>query len=130
MSETPAKRKEPLTEKQKAFLAALAGEANGCPVKAKEMASYSKHTTLVEVTRGLIDEMADVAHEMLALNAPKAVGGLVTVLDNPNDLGARNRIAAAAQLLDRSGFGKKEQVEVTTPLSGLVFLPVKDGDTA
>ena len=65
---------------------------------------------------------------MLALNAPKAVFGITDVLDDPSAMGAKNSIAAAKEVLDRTGLVKKEQVEVKTNGGGMFILPPKTGD--
>jgi hypothetical protein len=44
-------------------------------------------------------------------------------------MGARNSVAAAREILDRTGLVKKEQVEVTGPENGLFILPPKKIDT-
>lgn len=116
------------TDKQQAFLDALAGDAKGDIPTAKKMAGYSEYTTVREVVEPLKKEIAELTETMLALAAPKAVGGLIEVLDKPEALGARSAVAAAAQVLDRSGFGKKDQLEVSTPTGGIVILPAKGGD--
>jgi hypothetical protein len=65
---------------------------------------------------------------VLAMNAPKAAFGIVGVLDDPSAMGARNSVAAAREILDRTGLVKKEQVEVTGPENGLFILPPKKTD--
>ena len=65
---------------------------------------------------------------MLAMNAPKAAWGMVDVLDNPEAMGARNSIAAASQILDRTGLIKKEQIEVNNTGGAMFILPPKSED--
>ena len=62
---------------------------------------------------------------ILAMNAPKAVFGIVEVLNGPSSLGARNAISATREVLDRTGLVKKEQIEVTNTSGGLFVLPPK-----
>ena len=50
------------------------------------------------------------------------------VLDDPSALGARNSVAAAREILDRTGIVKKEQIEVKGPESGVFILPPKRTD--
>ena len=50
------------------------------------------------------------------------------VLDDPSAMGARNSIAAAAQILDRTGLVKKEQVEVKNTGGAMFILPPKSDD--
>lgn len=116
------------TEKQEAFLEALMGEARGNLRKAMDIAGYAKTTKINEVIVGLKEEVIERASLMLALNAPKAAFGIVDVLDDPSAMGARNSIAAAREILDRSGLVKKEQVEVTNNGGGMFILPPKSND--
>ena len=62
---------------------------------------------------------------MMALNAPKAAFGITDVLDDPSAMGAKNAIAAAKEVLDRTGLVKKEKVEVETKRGGMFILPPK-----
>lgn len=116
------------TDKQEAFLEALMGEARGNLRKAMDIAGYAKTTKINEVIGGLKEEVIERASLMLALNAPKAAFGIVDVLDDPSAMGARNSIAAAREILDRSGLVKKEQVEVTNNGGGMFILPPKSND--
>ena len=116
------------TDKQRAFLDALMGEAKGNHRKAMDIAGYAKTTKISEVTGSLNKEIIKAASEMLAMNAPKAAFGIVDVLDDPSAMGARNSIAAAREILDRTGLVKKEQVEVTNKGGGVFILPPKAVD--
>ena len=124
MSDAPKR----YTDKQEAFLEALMGEARGNLRKAMDIAGYAKTTKINEVIGGLKEEVIERASLMLALNAPKAAFGIVDVLDDPSAMGARNSIAAAREILDRSGLVKKEQVEVTNNGGGMFILPPKSND--
>jgi len=73
----------------------------------------------------LREEIIEKASMVLAMNAPKAAFGIVGVLDDPSAMGARNSVAAAREILDRTGLVKKEQVEVKGPENGLFILPPK-----
>jgi hypothetical protein len=50
---------------------------------------------------------------------------MIDVLHDPSAMGARNAVAAAREILDRSGLVKKEQVEVRGPEGGIFILPPK-----
>ena len=113
------------TEKQLAFLDALCADAKGDVRAAMQIAGYSDKTKIAEVVNPLKDEIVDRASTMLAMNAPKAAFGLVDVLNDPASMGARNAVSAAAQILDRTGLVKKEQVTIEGPTSGLFILPPK-----
>jgi hypothetical protein len=116
------------TEKQQAFLEALTGEARGNIRQAMTLAGYAKTTKTAEVVRPLQDEIIERASMMLAMNAPKAAFGIIGVLDDPSAMGARNSVAAAREILDRTGIVKKEQIEVKGPESGVFILPPKRTD--
>ena len=116
------------TEKQLTFLDALMGEAGGNIRKAMDIAGYSKTTKSGEVVKNLREEIIERASLMLAMNAPKAAFGIIGVLDDPSAMGARNAVAAAREVLDRSGLVKKEQVEVKGPEGGVFILPPKKSE--
>lgn len=117
-----------LTEKQHIFLEALCGEAKGNFRQAMRIAGYSDNTALHEVAGSLKEEIIERASMILALNAPKAAMGMVEVIDDPTSLGARNMVAAAREVLDRTGLIKKEQIEVKSQEGGLFILPPKKVD--
>ncbi len=73
-------------------------------------------------------EIHDRANKILQMNAPKAAWGMVDVLDDPSAMGARNSIAAAAQIMDRTRLVKKEQVEVKNTGGAMFILPPKNED--
>jgi hypothetical protein len=118
-----------LTEKQKIFLEALMSEeCKGSVRRAMDIAGYSETTSTNGVVSSLKEEINDRAATMLAMNAPKAAWGMVDVLDDPGAMGARNSIAAAAQILDRTGLIKREQVEVKNTGGAMFILPPKNDD--
>ena len=118
-----------LTDKQTVFLEALMSEeCKGSIRKAMNIANYAETTSINSVVSSLKDEINERASTMLAMNAPKAAWGMVDVLDDPGAMGARNSIAAAAQILDRTGLVKKEQVEVKNTGGAMFILPPKNAD--
>lgn len=121
---TPLVKKE-LTEKQEIFLEALMGEAKGNIRDAMRIAGYSDRTKISEVVGPLREEITDRAGLVLAMNAPKAAFGIVGVIDDPSAMGARNTVAAAREILDRTGLIKKEQIEVKATEGGMFILPPK-----
>ena len=114
-----------LTPKQETFLEALLGEARGHIRAAMDIAGYSRTTKTAEVVGPLKEEITERAGMMLAMNVPKATFGIVDVLDDPSAMGARKAISAAREVLDSTGLVKKEQLEVTADISGIVILPLK-----
>ena len=102
MSNDQQKDKKELTEKQKKFLDALVGEAQGNHRKAMEIAGYSPNTTITDVVKNIKEEVIERASMVLALNAPAAAFGVVNVLNDPTTMGARNAISAAKDSMDRT----------------------------
>ena len=117
--------KKELTQMQEAFLEALCGEARGDTRAAMNAAGYSPNTRINEVVGPLRDEIVDRASMVLAMNAPKATYSMIDVLNDPGAMGARNAVAAATQILDRTGLVKKEQIEIKGPEGGVFILPPK-----
>ena len=116
-----------LTEKQRLFLDVLFDKAQGSIVQAKKLAGYSDGTSSSEVVRSLKDEINEATREYLARVAPKAAFSMANVLDDPTELGIKEKIVAAKDLLDRTGHAKTEKMEVTSS-TGLFILPPKDSD--
>tara|TARA_E500000178_G_C16828280_1_gene664829 strand:+ start:106 stop:507 length:402 start_codon:yes stop_codon:yes gene_type:complete len=113
------------TAMQEAFLEALCGESRGNVREAMKVAGYSANTRTSEVVGPLRDEIIERASMVLAMNAPRATFSMVDVLNDPGSMGARNAVAAATQILDRTGLVKKEQIEVKGPEGGIFILPPK-----
>lgn len=115
-----------LTDQQKLFLEVLFDEAKGDVVAAKKMAGYSPTYPTSSVMNTLQDEIVEATKTFLARNGPKAAIGLVGVLDNPLELGVKEKMAAAKDILDRVGVTKTEKIDVTS--NGVFLLPVKRGE--
>lgn len=126
------KKKRELTELQKNFLEHLKGSAKGDISKAIELAGYSEHARPHEMVHALKDEIMQIAQELLAYNAVKAVHGLTDVLSNPSRLGSANVINAAKEILDRGGILKKgeDSGRVSIKADNVVILPPKQGNTS
>jgi hypothetical protein len=121
--------KRELTEKQNLFLEALMSEeCRGNLRAAMNAAGYAKETSISSVVASLKDEINDKASMTLAMNAPKAAWSMVDVLNDPSAMGARNTVAAAREVLDRTGLIKKEQVEVKNTGGAMFILPPKSED--
>ena len=116
-----------LTQKQRLFLDELFDKAQGSIVQAKKLAGYSDGTSSSEVVRSLKDEINEATREYLARVAPKAAFSMANVLDDPTELGIKEKMVAAKDLLDRTGHAKTEKMEVTSS-TGLFILPPKDSD--
>ncbi len=116
-----------LTDNQKKFLEVLFEEAGGSHVAAKRLAGYSENTPTKAVTDSLKDEIVSATTDYLAQIAPKAAVAMARALDDPTELGIRDKMSAAKDLLDRGGFGKVDRVDVNSSSGGVFILPAKEG---
>ena len=113
-----------LTEKQQKLLAVLFDEAGGDIVTAKKLAGYSDATSSTEVVNSLKEEILDATQTYMARNAPKAAMSIVGGLYEPTELGIRDKLSAAKELLDRTGLVKTEKVQVEAK-GGVMLMPPK-----
>ena len=113
-----------LTERQQKFLDVLMDEAGGDVTMAKKLAGYSPNTPNREITNSLKEEILDVTHSYLARNVPKAAMAMVSALYDPTALGIRVKMAAAKELLDRTGLIKTEKMQVEAK-GGVMLMPAK-----
>ena len=116
--------KRELTDKQQLFLDVLFEEAEGDPLKAKKLAGYSDNVPTSSVTASLVDEIAELTRKFIAQSSTKAAYTMFKVMGATDMLGAKERMAAAKDLMDRAGFVKTEKVEVSTS-EPLFILPAK-----
>tara|TARA_R110002126_G_scaffold466_1_gene3146 strand:- start:16 stop:387 length:372 start_codon:yes stop_codon:yes gene_type:complete len=116
-----------LTDNQTKFLEVLFDEAGGNHALAKKLAGYSENTPTKAVTDSLKDEIISATTDYLAQIAPKAAVAMARALDDPTELGIRDKMSAAKDLLDRGGFGKVERVDVNSSSGGVFILPAKEG---
>jgi len=113
-----------LTEKQKKLLEVLFDEAGGDIVTAKKLAGYSDATSSTEVINSLKEEILDATSTYMARNAPKAAMAMVGALYDPTELGIRDKMSAAKELLDRTGLVKTEKMQVEAK-GGVMLMPPK-----
>lgn len=114
-----------LTEKQQAFLHYLfSEESGGDPIKAKKLAGYEPTTSTQSIVDSLQDEIVERTKQYLVQNGPKAAVAVSSLISNPTQLGGKNKLNAAKDILDRIGVTKTEKVEIK---GGLFVLPPKDG---
>ncbi len=116
-----------LTEKQQKFLDVLFDEARGDPVKAKKLAGYAEGVATAQIVASLEDEIVDRTKRFIAQSSTKAAYTMFSVMADPTDLGVKEKMMAAKDILDRAGFTKTEKVEVKTS-EPLFILPSKDND--
>jgi anti-sigma factor ChrR (cupin superfamily) len=113
-----------LTEMQQKFLDVLFDEAKGDTLLAKKLAGYSDNVSTSQVVAALEEEIHERTRKFIARSATKAAYSLADILDEPTQMGAKERIAAAKDILDRGGLVKTEKLEVTSN-NPLFILPSK-----
>ena len=116
-----------LTENQQKFLEVLFDEAGGDVVMAKKLAGYSDGTSTTIIVEALKEEIADRTRTYFARIAPKAAMSMAHALYDPTELGIKEKMVAAKDLLDRAGLGKVDKVDVTSSSGGIFYLPPKEG---
>tara|TARA_X000001388_G_scaffold66951_1_gene54001 strand:+ start:2037 stop:2414 length:378 start_codon:yes stop_codon:yes gene_type:complete len=113
-----------LTERQQKFMDALFNDANGNITNAKIIAGYSTKTNNQEIIKTLKDEIMEATQLYMASNAPRAAVAIADSLDNPTELGIKDKMIAAKELLDRTGLIKTEKVQVEAS-GGVMLMPTK-----
>ena len=116
-----------LTEKQQKFLDVLFDEAGGDVVRAKELAGYSPNNSTTEIIKAIKEEVVEATQLYMARNAPRAAMSIVSGMVQPTELGMKDKLTAAKDLLDRVGLVKTEKLQVEAS-NGLMILPPKDID--
>ena len=115
-----------LNEKQTKFLEVLFEEAGGDAVQAKKLAGYSDNTPIVNALK---DEIFEATKTYMSRLGPKAAVAYGSALSDPTQLGVKEKMVAAGQILDRAGIVKTEKVSVESS-GGLFILPPKNSDDA
>ena len=113
-----------LTENQVKFLEVLFDEAGGDVVKAKKLAGYSDNTPTRLIIDSLKDEIFDGTKTYMARIGPRAAVAFGQALVDPTELGVKEKMAAAKDILDRAGFKATDKVEVKAE-TPLFILPAK-----
>ena len=113
-----------LTKKQESFLGHLI-ESGGDPKQAAKLAGYSGNHW--QVTKALKEEIIDLASNIMAQSAPQAALKLTEVMNSNAPIPqASVKLQAAQTILDRTGLGKQERLDVNHKVQGGVFiLPAK-----
>ena len=114
-----------LNEKQQLFMQVLFDEAEGDVVQAKKLAGYSDGTATRVVIEGLKDEIFEATKTYMSRLGPKAAVAYGSALMDPTQLGIKEKMVAAGQILDRAGVVKTEKVAVEAS-GGLFILPPKE----
>ena len=113
-----------LNDKQQKFLEVLFEEAGGDVIAAKKLAGYSENTPTTAIVKGLKEEILEATQMYMARNAPKAAMAVTGALYDPTELGIRDKMSAAKELLDRTGLIKTEKVQVEAA-GGVMLMPAK-----
>ena len=113
-----------LTAKQQVFLNVLFDEAAGNVTLAKKIAGYADTTSTSEIVKGLKEEILDATQLFMARNAPQAAVAMAGALMDPTELGIRDKMSAAKDLLDRTGLVKTEKMQVEAS-GGVMLMPPK-----
>ena len=116
-----------LTERQQKFLAVLFDEAGGDVVTAKKLAGYSASSSTTDIIKSLKDEVLEATQLYMSRNAPRAAVAMVGGLLDPTELGIKEKMSAAKELLDRTGLVKTEKMQVEST-GGVMLLPAKDNE--
>ena len=114
-----------LTEKQQMFLNVLFDGAGGDVILAKKLAGYSEGYSTTDVVNSIKEEILDATQSYMARNAPKAAMAIVGGLYDPTELGLKDKVASAKELLDRTGLVKTEKMQVEAK-GGVMLMPAKN----
>ena len=112
------------TENQVKFLDVLFDEAGGDVATAKKLAGYADGTSTTVVVKSLKEEILEATQQYMARNAPKAAVAMASALMDPTELGLRDKMSAAKELLDRTGLIKTEKIQVEAS-GGVMLMPPK-----
>lgn len=112
------------TENQVKFLDVLFDEAGGDVATAKKLAGYADGTSTTVVVKSLKEEILEATQQYMARNAPKAAVAMAGALMDPTELGLRDKMSAAKELLDRTGLIKTEKIQVEAS-GGVMLMPPK-----
>lgn len=116
--------KRQLTEKQQKFLDVLFDEARGNILEAKRLAGYSPSQHTATIVNPLKEEILELTNMYLAQNAPRAAMAMVGALVDPTELGIKEKMQAAKEVMDRVGIIKSEKVQIESS-GGVMILPPK-----
>jgi len=114
-----------LTEQHKRFLEVLFADANGSINHAMRMAGFSEGYSRRSLTNYLKEEIIEATQLYIAMAAPKAAVAMIGAIDDPTELGLKEKMSAAKDLLDRAGLVKTEKVQVEST-GGIMVLPAKE----
>lgn len=114
-----------ITEQHKRFLEVLFTEAKGNINVAVRLAGFSEGYSRRSLTNYLKEEIIEATQLYIAMAAPKAAVAMINAIDDPTELGLKEKMSAAKDLLDRAGLVKTEKVQVEST-GGIMVLPAKE----
>ncbi len=112
------------TENQVKFLDVLFDEADGDVAVAKRLAGYAEGSSTTTIVKSLKEEILEATQQYMARNAPKAAVAMAGALTDPTELGIRDKMSAAKEVLDRTGLIKTEKIQVEAS-GGVMLMPPK-----
>jgi|TARA_Y100000289_G_C3929521_1_gene155531 phage terminase small subunit len=115
-----------LTTKQQTFLDHLVS-VQGDVKEAARLAGYADNV-YPSVVKSLKNEIIDLASNILAQSAPQAALKLVEAMNSETPIPQANiRLQAAQTILDRTGLGKTDRLDINHKVEGGLFiLPAKE----
>ncbi len=114
-----------LTEQHKKFLEVLFDEAKGNINQARRLAGFSEGYSSRQLTNYLKEEIIEATQLFIAMNAPRAALAMVDGILDPTELGIKEKMSAAKDLLDRAGLAKTDKIQVEAT-NGVMILPAKE----
>jgi len=97
------------------------------PKEAKKLAGYDDAYPLGKVLDNVSEELIKRCDKYLTAYGPKAIAGLLSIINDPTEPGAKIKLQAITDLLDRAGIVKKEKTETQQAAQNFLFvLPSKE----
>jgi len=117
-----------LTPQEDLFLEYLFdGDKIRHPNEAKLMAGYAKDYPLTKIMKRVNSELITRCDNALTMYAPKAIMGLLSIIQEPTEPGAKIKLSAIQDFLNRAGVVAKDKTEVTQAAQNFLFvLPAKE----
>jgi hypothetical protein len=103
------------------------GGAEGDPMLAKKLAGYSDNTSVKELLEAYEEDLEKATKRFISEVAPESVFSIVSIMRDPAQMGSKEKLSAAKDLLDRAGFVKTEKVDVNAS-GGVFILPAKENE--
>jgi len=96
------------------------------PEVAKEMAGYDKNYSVTSLINKIRKEFISRCDDYLTMYSPQGIAGLLDIINNPMEPGAKVKLQAIVELLDRGGVTKKDKTEEQQSVQNFMFvLPAK-----